>query len=340
MSNAPIPVAVIGAGRLGRHHARWYAEMDETELVGVVDTDADVGRQVARRHGAVYAPSAAELPPNIVAASVVTPTQQHHAVTTQLLSAGVHCLVEKPLAATVEQAREMIRLAREKNLVLQVGHIERFNPALVAALTRRSDPRFIECRRIAPFSFRSHDVSVVLDLMIHDIDLILHLVRSPVVDVAASGVAVLTDSEDIANARLVFASGCVADVTASRVALKAERKLRVFQRDSYLSIDLLNKNVTYYTKSEKLAAGKIDVSNLDLDQIGDPQAFVLEHLIRREQLPIVETNALRDEQQQFIACVQSGRDPDVTGEDGLHAMEVAERVHAAVRTSRARDADA
>ena len=329
-----LPAAVIGVGHLGVHHARVYAEMDGVELVGVVDPDETAGRACADKHGTQYFADVKDLPDNVAIASVVTPTRHHHEVAAALYDRGVHCLVEKPLASTPEQAQDLVDRAKKAGRILQVGHIERFNPSLVAAFSKRGKPRFIDCNRIAPFKFRSQDISVVLDLMIHDIDIILHLVQSPVVDVAANGIPVLTESEDVANARLTFASGCVADVTASRVSIKSERKIRIFQDDSYLSIDLMAKKCAYFTKSEKLKSGEIDVKKLDLAEIGDPTLYILQNLIDMEHLPVVDVEPLKAELESFVNAVQTSTPPLVTGEDGMHAMEVAERITAAVRASR------
>jgi predicted dehydrogenase len=239
--------------------------------------------------------------------SVATPTALHHPVARDFLAAGSHVRVEKPVTSTAEEARELIALAAARNLVLQVGHLERFNPVILAAAGELSAPRFIESNRLAPFKPRGTDVSVVLDLMIHDIDLIEHIVRSPIATIDAIGAPVFTDEIDIANARIRFANGCVADVTASRISLKAERKLRVFQADAYLSIDLQQKLLTIVRRPDAIDAGgipKVDIEERSFEP-GD---------------------ALLDEVRSFVDAVRRGGRPVVSGEDGLRALETATRI--------------
>jgi predicted dehydrogenase len=241
------------------------------------------------------------------AVSIATPTPLHHAVACDFLAGGTHVLVEKPIATTAQEARELIALAAAKRLVLQVGHLERFNPVIRAVTDVLSQPRFIESNRLAPFKPRGTDVSVVLDLMIHDIDLIEHIVRSPIATIDAIGAPVFTDEIDIANARIRFANGCVADVTASRISLKAERKLRVFQADAYLSIDLQQKLLSIVRKPAVIEEGvppKVDLEERSFEQ-GD---------------------ALLDEIRAFTHAVQTGGRPVVSGEDGLRALETATRI--------------
>jgi len=332
MSSA-LPVAVIGVGRLGSQHARVYASLPGVKLVAVVDRDEEKARAIARKYKALALTDQRELPPEVKAVSVVVPTSDHLAVGRDLLESGRHVLIEKPMARTVEEARELVRLARERNLVLQVGHIERFNPVVVAALPKITRPRFIEVRRISPFSFRSSDIGVVLDVMIHDIDIILELVRSDLAEVQAVGVPVLGKSEDIANARLVFESGCVADVTASRVSLKAERKIRVFQEDAYLSLDLLTGKGVHYWKGEKLRSGEFDPTRYTPDMLGDIKAFVFGKLIGHEKLKVKKREPLAAELESFVGSVRDGTPSLVPGEHGLRALSVAERIVAEVSRS-------
>lgn len=302
-----LKVAVIGAGYLGRFHAQKYASLPDTELVGVVDPDPRARESVAAELGCAAFADHRDLLGLVDAASVVTPTPHHRRVAGDLLEAGAHVLVEKPITVTVQEARELIELAAGRGRILQVGHLERFNPAMLAARERLKTPRFIESTRLAPFKARGTDVSVILDLMIHDIDLVLDMVRSPLQSIDAVGAPVFTGESDIANARLRFANGCVADVTASRISMKAERKLRIFQEDSYLSIDLQQKLLTEVRKA--------GVSDAD----GTPRVDLQES--RYEQ-----GDALLEEIRAFVRCVREGLPPPVTGEDGLRALETAERI--------------
>lgn len=330
-------VAVIGVGHLGRNHARIYHEMEHVRLVAVVDPDEERAREVAARCGArPYAdledlardPPEGRLP---VAASLAAPTVHHHALARRLLSLGCHVLVEKPLARTLEEAEDLVRFAGEKKLHLAVGHVERFNPALLAALPYIQDAKYIESRRVAPFSFRSQDISVMLDLMVHDIDIILHLVRQGLTSVSALGARVLSPHVDVANARIEFDGGVVADVTASRVSAKAERSLRVFQSDSYVTIDYLNRRATVYRRSEKLQSGAIDLAKVNLAEIGDPRAFLFGELIDTDDLEVAEAEPLAFELESFLESVITGAEPIVSGRHGLRAMRAIARISETMR---------
>jgi predicted dehydrogenase len=299
--------AVVGAGYLGRFHAQKYASLPDCELVGVADPSAAAREKLGSELGAAGFADYRELLGRVDAVSIATPTSLHHAVARDFLAAGAHVLVEKPITTTAGEARELIALAAAKRLVLQVGHLERFNPVILAVADRLANPRFIESNRLAPFKPRGTDVSVVLDLMIHDIDLIEHIVRSPIASIDAVGAPVFTDEIDIANARIRFENGCVADVTASRISLKAERKLRVFQADAYLSIDLQQKLLSIVRKPAVIEDGappKVDLEERSFEQ-GD---------------------ALLDEIRAFVAAVRAGARPVVSGEDGLRALETATRI--------------
>jgi predicted dehydrogenase len=299
--------AVVGAGYLGRFHAQKYAALSDCELVGIADPAPEARARLEAELGVAAHADYRELLGRVDAVSVATPTSLHHAVARDFLAAGAHVLVEKPITATAAEARELIALAAARGLVLQVGHLERFNPVILAVADMLSAPRFIESNRLAPFKPRGTDVSVVLDLMIHDIDLIEHVVRAPIESIDAIGAPVFTDEIDIANARIRFASGCVADVTASRISLKAERKLRVFQADAYLSIDLQQKLLTIVRKPAAIEEGvppRVDLEERSFEQ-GD---------------------ALLDEIRAFTGAVRTGGRPVVSGEDGLRALETATRI--------------
>ena len=299
--------AVIGAGYLGRFHAQKYAALPQVELVGVVDPDPKAGEAVARETGCRAYANYRELLGKVDAVSVVTPTPLHHRVSMDFLESGAHVLVEKPITSTVEEARELVAAASRFGRILQVGHLERFNPAILAVESLLDRPRFVESNRLAPFKPRGTDVSVVLDLMIHDIDLIQNIVGSPVSSIDAVGASVFTDEIDIANARIRFENGCVADATASRISMKSERKLRVFQADAYFSIDLQQKVLTHVRKG----AGAM--------QAGVPQVEINEQSFD-------PGDALRDEIVSFLECIETGRRPVVSGEDGLRALETATKI--------------
>ncbi len=300
-------VAVVGAGYLGRFHAQKYAALDGVQLVAVADPDEAARERVAREAACAAVADYRQLLGEVDAVSVVTPTPLHHRVSREFLESGAHVLVEKPITATLGEARDLVATAARLGKVLQVGHLERFNPAIVAVEGILDRPRFVESNRLAPFKPRGTDVSVVLDLMIHDIDLILNIVGSPVASIDAVGAQVFTDEIDIANARLRFENGCVADATASRISMKSERKLRVFQSDAYLSIDLQQKVLTHVRKGGGPPTGDVPPVQIE-ERSFDPG------------------DALRDEIVSFLGCIASGRRPVVSGEDGLRALETAIRI--------------
>jgi predicted dehydrogenase len=305
--NEQIRTAVIGVGYLGRFHAQKYAQLPGSQLVAVVDAREAVRNAVAAELGTRAVPDHRALLGEVDAVSIVTPTPAHFAIAREFLEAGAHVLVEKPVTETVAQARELVEVARRRGRVLQVGHLERFNAAVLAAEPHLSRPRFIECQRLAPFKERGTDVNVVLDLMIHDIDIVQTIVGAPLETIDAVGTPVFSGAVDIANARLNFANGCVANVTASRVSLKTERKLRVFRDDAYVSIDLQQKILTVIRKrTTPPGAGELPVTI-------EEQSFE-------------QGDALRAEIESFLDCIRSGRRPVVDGEDGLRALETAIRI--------------
>jgi predicted dehydrogenase len=308
--------AVVGAGYLGRFHAQKYAALADCELVGVADPSREARDRLHTELGVAGFADHHELLGRVDAVSIATPTASHHAVARDFLEAGSHVLVEKPITATAEEARDLIAVAAARGRVLQVGHLERFNPVVRAVASELTAPRFIESNRLAPFKPRGTDVSVVLDLMIHDIDLIEHVVRSPIASIDAIGAPVFTDEIDIANARIRFANGCVADVTASRISLKAERKLRVFQPDAYLSIDLQQKLLTVVRRPESLGEDGLPRVNLEERSFG-------------------QGDALLDEIRSFADVARGGGRPVVSGEDGLRALETATRIAELVERGRA-----
>jgi predicted dehydrogenase len=302
-----IRTAVVGAGYLGRFHAQKYASEEGCRLAAVVDTRPEAREALAKELGTTAVADHRELLGKVDAVSVVTTTPAHFAIARDFLEAGAHVLVEKPITETVEQAQGLIDIAARCGRILQVGHLERFNPAIVAAERELAGARFIECQRLAPFKERGTDVNVVLDLMIHDIDIVQSIVGRRIESIDAVGTPVFSGAVDIANARLRFEGGCVANVTASRVSLKTERKLRLFRDDAYLSIDLQQRILTVIRKRPTApAAGELPV------------------LIEEQNFE--QGDALRAEIHSFLDCIRHGRQPVVSGEDGLRALETAIRI--------------
>ncbi len=302
-----IRAAVIGVGYLGRFHAQKYAQAAECELVAVADSRQEAGGKVAAEVGTRWVADYRELLGKVDAVSVVTPTPAHFPITRDFLNAGAHVLVEKPITETVAEARELIELAARTKRVLQVGHLERFNAAILAAEPYLRSPRFVECVRLAPYRERGTDVNVVLDLMIHDIDIVQTMVGAPITSIDAIGTRVFSEEIDIANARIHFANGCVANATASRVSVKTERKLRIFEDDAYLSLDLQQKILTLIRKrpaSDPPGPLPVTIEEQNLDQ-GD---------------------ALKAEIESFLDCIRTGGAPVVSGEAGLRALETAMRI--------------
>lgn len=303
-----IRTGVIGVGHLGYHHARNYKALDGCELVGVVDLDL-AQRDRAETDFGVSAFSTLDglLEAGVDAVSVVTPTSSHETVTLACLDAGVHVLVEKPIAPNLEAAEAMVNAARRHDRILQVGHIERFNGAVMALVDHLKSPRFIECHRLSPFPGRGTDVSVVLDLMIHDLDVVLALVDSPVKSIDAVGVPVFSESEDIANVRIRFESGCVANLTSSRVSLEKMRKIRIFEDNAYVSTDYGAQEVLVYRKKDGA-----------LPEGANP----MEH-ITIEPLPVEKDEPLKLELAAFIHAVTHNTPPIVSGQDGVRALKLA-----------------
>ena len=321
-----LKAAVIGAGRMGRLHSRIYSEMDQTDLVAVVDVDIDKARQITQEYGGNTFTDHQEIINQVDLVTIAVPTESHALIAEPFLSRGIPTLIEKPLADSLSEAKRLLHLAQENNCTLQVGYSERFNP--VVQTMRRLDftPRFVEVDRISPYTFRSTDVGVVLDIMIHDIDIVLSLVQSPLKDVAAVGVNVLGKHEDIANVRLAFENSCVANLTASRLALKTERKIRIFSEDAYLSLDYLKKTGTMISKT-----GNIDMLKwLRQQQQGDGKIDLLNtdwtKLIKVETLDIDDREPLRLEQEAFVHSVNNGSPPQVSAADAIAAMELADRI--------------
>ncbi len=332
----PLQVAVVGAGRMGGHHARIYASLPEARLVGIVDTDLSRAAALAQSYQCEAFGSVEELLrafPKLKATSISTPTIYHRALGQTLLSRHVDTLIEKPLAPTPADAEALVALARKQACILQVGHSERFNPVVRALGRHRLEPRFIEIHRISPMRFRSVDIGVVLDLMIHDIDIVHHFVHSPVASIAAVGVAVIGKHEDVANARIVFANGCVANITASRLALKTERRMRLFSPDSYVSVDYQKKAGVVITKTANQAQLDILRQKLSAEETPDLSNLDYTELVHVDQLEIDDQEPLKLQLQSFLHAVRHRTEPVVTGEDGAFAVDVATRITAAIRES-------
>ena len=310
-----IRTAVIGVGYLGKFHAQKYAQLDSSELVAVCDASLEIAQQIADEHDVPAFTDYHELIGKIDAVSIVVPTQKHYEVAKVLLENGIHVLLEKPITSTVEEAEELVKIADEKKCVFQIGHLERFNPAVLALEDELKQPLFIESNRIAPFNPRGADVNVVLDLMIHDIDIILDFARSPVKSITADGVAVISNEIDIANARITFENGCVANVTASRVSMKSERIMRIFQHDAYISIDFQNKKLSLHNK-------------------GDGEMYPGIANIESNERTFDQGDALYSEIEAFLNSIKNNTPPVVSGKAGLLALQTAIKITELLSTSK------
>jgi len=308
----PVRAGVIGVGHLGRLHARIYGELEESNLVGVSDSDPDRSAEIGAEFGCAVYPSPEALLADVEAVSVAVPTPWHAKEGVAALDRGIHVLMEKPIAGSLAEADQLVGAAKGAGVILQVGHVERFSGAVQAALRIADNPRFLECHRLAGFSQRGSDVAVVLDLMIHDIDIVLHLVRDQVVRVDAVGVPVLSENVDIANARLEFRNGAIANLTASRVSREKMRKIRFFQTSTYVSVDCLACKTDVYRTAQASGPGS-----------GLPS-------IEHERLGVESQEPLKEEILSFIQCIKSGAEPIVSGSVGRDALEVALQVIADV----------
>jgi predicted dehydrogenase len=320
--------AVIGTGHLGKIHAKLWKEVEGAELVGIYDVNAEEANRFAAEIGVKAFNDLNELIAASEGLSIVTPTVTHFDVAKKAIEAGKHVLIEKPITTTVEEADELISLAKQKNVKIQVGHIERFNPALMAIEPYISDPRFFESHRLAQFKPRGTDVAVVLDLMIHDIDVILSLVKSPVRSVEASGVAVVSDEIDIANARITFENNAVANVTASRISQNPMRKLRIFGRDAYVSVDFASKNAEVF---RLVSTDDARSSSSLMFNLGEIDRAEKKLNIIYEKPQVNDSNPLRFELEQFCGVVLGEETPVVSGEDGAAALRVADQILKSIR---------
>ena len=312
-----IRIGVIGTGYLGKYHAEKYARMENVELVGVADIDRAAAEEVARKHRTRAFTDHRELIDKVDAVSIVVPTSLHFEISRDFLDHDVDVLIEKPMTTNLEEADALISFAESKGLIIQVGHLERFNPAVVALRGIVNQPMFIESHRLSIYKDRALDVSVVLDLMIHDIDLIANIVGTGISEIRAAGIPVITEQVDIANARLEFAGGCVANVTASRVSMKNERKIRLFQRDAYISVDFANHGITLVRRNEQVRDSLIPGMEI-------------------RQLDFEKGDALDDELKAFVQAVAGRKTPEVDGRVGRNALQIALRVMEQINTTNQR----
>ena len=301
----PIRIAVIGAGKLGTRHAQVYSKLPGVELVGVCDTHEDRAQACARECKTQPYQDYRELLGKVDAASIVVPSQHHHAISRDFLMKGAHLLIEKPITTSLTEADDLLQLAEKHACLIQVGHIERYNSAIRAVKDVIKAPRFIECHRLGPYDPRVAQTGVTLDLMIHDIDIVLDLVRSPIRSVDAVGAYILSATEDLANARIRFANHCVCDLTASRVTTDVMRKIRIFQDDAYISLDYVTQEALIYTK--------------DNGQI------------HSKKISITKTDSLKEELSDFVDCVRHGKRPLVSGVEGRQALELALKISAQIK---------
>jgi predicted dehydrogenase len=312
-----INVGVIGVGHLGQHHVKHFSTINNTNLVGVYDTEINRAVEIAKKYNTKPFNSIDSLISYVDAVSIVTPTPHHAEVAEKSIKAGKHVFIEKPITKTVAEADKLLSLKKEKGTIIQVGHIERLNPALLALKDFELNPKFIEVQRLAPYTVRGTEVPVVLDLMIHDIDIILSLVKSPVKNIRASGVSIMTQSVDIANARIRFENGTVANLTSSRIAQNKVRKLKFFQRDMYVTIDFLLGLTEVYRAIDSESKDPKALITAPLDQDGNHRAIVY------EKPPVENVDALRLELTNFIDSIQGKSKPIVDGKAGRDALEVA-----------------
>ncbi len=316
MEAKQLRTAVIGVGHLGQHHARNYAQNPRCKLTHVCDASKDQAHKIAKLWGAKPVTDFRELVGQVDAVSIATPTVTHFEIGMAMLENNIHCLVEKPVCDSVMNAAKLAVAAAKRGLVLQVGHIEHFNMAVQRFMEILTTPRFIECHRLGPFNPRVKDVGVVMDLMIHDVDIILRIVNSPIKSIEAVGVAIVTEKEDIANARITFESGCIANITVSRVTPKPLRKLRVFQDDAYVSLDYAKQAMEVYRR----------VPNPDFEKPGDPR-----FLVESKKLRIKREEPLKLELDHFIDCIERGRPPRTDGTQAMEALDVVIKITEMIR---------
>ena len=321
----PLRLAVVGAGHLGRIHARLATQLDGVELVGVVDPIPSAAKSTARETDTRPFTNLEDIWDGVDAAIVATPTVTHDDVSRKLLNHGIHALVEKPLTNSVATSRELVQTAEKKNLVLQVGHVERFNPAFEAARDRMGDVKYIEARRVGAHTFRSTDIGVVHDLMIHDIDLLLSIVPGPIADVQALGVSVLGDSEDIAQATIRFENGCIANLVASRVSLKSERSWNAFTSTGFVGFDMQSGQVETVDVGQRLRNGFV-LSGSSIEERPQLREELFAGLMHHRRLDVPQVNAILEEQRDFLRSIRGSTKPRVDGSAAVAALQLAEQI--------------
>ena len=324
--HGPLRLGVVGVGHLGRIHARLARLAPDVCLVGVADLRAAVRDEVAAEAGTRPFANFLDLANHIDAAIVATPTRAHSPVALELASRGIHLLIEKPLATTAAEADRLVGACRRSGVTLQVGHVERFNPALRAALPHIAEPKYIEAVRVSGYPFRSTDIGVVLDLMIHDLDVVLSLVRAPVHAVDALGLSVLGDYEDVAQARLTFANGCVANLTASRVSYVAKRSMQVWTPRSYAAVDFAQRTTTLVHPNRRILDRDFQLDNLSDHEKSSLKDHLFDELLAKQTIEAADCNAIAEEQQDFFTAIRTGAEPTVSGEQGRDAVAVAEQI--------------
>lgn len=330
MGKRKLRLAVIGAGHLGTIHTRLARSIDDVEFVGVVDPAAEVRERIANEFGVPTFADHRDIINKIDAAIIASPTEHHYWLGMELAEAGIHLFIEKPITTTSAEAEALIHAAAARKLVLQVGHVERFNPAFTSAANHIQRPVFIEAVRASGFTFRSTDVGVVMDLMIHDIDLVLSLVGSEVLDVEAIGAAVIGPHEDMAHARLQFANGCIANLNASRTSFEPQRSMQVFTEDAYVGIDFAASSAKIVHPSQTIRRREIDVQRLTPEQKDHYRQNFFSELLPLKEIQVEKRNAILDEQHDFVISIRAGQSPQVNGNNGRDALLVAERVLEAI----------
>ena len=326
-------IAVVGAGHLGSIHAKLLGEVEQVQLVGVVDPSPEARSRIAQELGAASFTDYREIVHQMDAAVIAVPTENHHAVGADLLRRGVHLFVEKPLASTLDQATELVQLAQRRQLVLQVGHVERFNPAWQAAAPYIRRPRYVEAVRTSGYTGRSTDIGTVLDLMIHDLDLVLSQVRSEVVEVDAIGATVFGPHEDMAHAHLRFANGCIANLNASRTSFDSQRRMQVVTSRGYVGIDFAAPSAKLVRPCKEVLRGEIDMQHLSAEQREWVRGRMFDELLRIRDLDVEDRNAILEEQRDFVDCIQHGHRPRVSGQEGCDCLRVAERILRCIRAN-------
>lgn len=327
-----LKVGVVGIGHLGKIHARVYSELPSVDLVAVADINEEEASSAASKYGCEAFLDYRDMIDKVDAVSVVVPTDLHFQVSSDFIRAGKHVIVEKPMTLNLKESEDLVALSRENGIVMQVGHVERFNPAVVAVQEYIETPRFIECDRISAFSFRSMDVGVVLDMMIHDIDIVLAFVDAPVKEIDAIAVSVVGQHEDMANARIAFENGCIANLRASRISRKTMRKIRIFQEDTYVSLNYGTHKAQVFKKTGSFDPKVLLEFKKNALSVKDAQEMMFRKILTIHEIDIVFEEPLKKELESFVQSIKDGIEPVVSGELGLKTMQIATHILEAIRT--------